>query len=92
MGEIMSAAIIYIINFILLIITVIIIAKVFLSYFMDPYQPVRLFIDRIVDPMLRPIQRIIPPVGGLDISPLVLLLIVNILGRLIIGIISTLFH
>jgi YggT family protein len=70
----------------------IIIAKVFLSYFMDPYQPVRLFIDRIVDPMLRPIQRIIPPLGGIDISPLVLLIIVQIFGRLIVSIILTLFH
>jgi YggT family protein len=88
----MSAAIIYVINFILLILTLIIIAKVFLSYFMDPYQPVRLFIDRIVDPMLRPIQRIIPPLGGIDISPLVLLIIVQIFGRLIVSIILTLFH
>jgi YggT family protein len=88
----MSAAIIYVINFILLILTLIIIAKVFLSYFMDPYQPVRLFIDRIVDPMLRPIQRIIPPLGGIDISPLVLLIIVQIFGRLIVSIILTLFR
>ncbi len=88
----MSAAIIYVINFILLILTLIIIAKVFLSYFMDPYQPVRLFIDRIVDPMLRPIQRIIPSLGGLDISPLVLLIIVQIFGRLIVSIILTIFH
>jgi YggT family protein len=69
-----------------------IIAKVVLSYFMDPYQPVRLFIDRIVDPMLRPIQRIIPPVGGLDLSPLVLLVIVEILGRLIVSMLSTVLH
>jgi YggT family protein len=82
----MSAAILYVINFILLIITVIIIAKVVLSYFMDPYQPVRLFIDKIVDPMLRPIQRIIPPIGGFDISPLVLLVIIQLIGRLIVSI------
>ncbi len=82
----MSTAILYVINFILLIITVIIIAKVVLSYFMDPYQPVRLFIDKIVDPMLRPIQRIIPPIGGFDISPLVLLVIIQLIGRLIVSI------
>jgi YggT family protein len=53
---------------------------------MDPYQPVRLFIDKIVDPMLRPIQRIIPPIGGFDISPLVLLVIIQLIGRLIVSI------
>ncbi len=88
----MSSAIINIINFIVVIITLVIILKVLLSYFVAPYQPVRLFIDRIVDPMLRPIQRIIPPLGGLDLSSVVLLLIVNILGRLIVGVISTIFH
>jgi YggT family protein len=88
----MSGIIINIFNFIVLVVTVMIIAKVVLSYFMDPYQPVRLFIDRIVDPMLRPIQRIIPPVGGLDLSPLVLLVIVEILGRLIVSMLSTVLH
>lgn len=88
----MSAAIINIINFLVLIITLLVILKVLLSYFLAPYQPVRLFIDRIIDPMLRPIQRIIPPLGGLDISPLVLLVIVQIFGRLIISLILTVFH
>lgn len=88
----MSALIINIINFILLVVTVVIIVKVVLSYFMDPYHPVRLFIDRIVDPMLRPIQRIIPPVGGFDLSPLVLLVIVEILGRLIVSMLSTILR
>jgi YggT family protein len=92
MGGYLLAAIINIINFIVLIITLLIILKVMLSYFVAPYQPVRLYIDRIIDPMLRPIQRIIPSLGGLDISPLVLLIIVQILGRLIIRILSTILH
>jgi len=88
----MSAAIISVINFLVLIITLLVILKVLLSYFLAPYQPVRLFIDRIIDPMLRPIQRFIPPLGGLDITPLVLLVIVQIIGRLIISLILTVFH
>lgn len=32
-------------------------------------------LDRIVEPMMRPIRRVIPPLGGtLDLSPLILLL------------------
>ena len=30
-------------------------------------------IERLVQPAIRPIQRIIPPLGGLDLSPIVLL-------------------
>jgi YggT family protein len=88
----MIAILARVINFIILLISIIVIGKILMSYFMPPYQPVRLFIDRLVDPMLRPIQRIIPPFGGLDISPIILLIIVQILGRLIIGIFSTVIH
>lgn len=40
-------------------------------------------INSLVDPMLAPIRRILPTAGGLDFSPLVLLLIVMFLQRLI---------
>lgn len=31
-------------------------------------------IDRITDPLLRPLRRIIPSLGGIDITPIVLIL------------------
>jgi YggT family protein len=75
-----------VINIIVYAITILVIAKVFLSYFMDPYHPVRLWIDRLVEPMLRPLRRVIPPIGMLDISPIILIFLVQILGRIIIRI------
>lgn len=30
--------------------------------------------QRLTDPLLKPIRRIIPPIGGLDLSPIVLIL------------------
>jgi YggT family protein len=51
-----------------------IIVQVVLSYFMDPYHPVRRTLDRIVNPLLNPIRRLLPPMGGLDFSPLVLII------------------
>ena len=35
------------------------------------------FLDRVTSPILRPFQRIIPPLGGVDISPIVVLLIIT---------------
>ncbi len=35
------------------------------------------FLDRVTDPILRPFRRIIPPLGGVDISPIVVLLIIT---------------
>ncbi|MFO1129380.1 MAG: YggT family protein [Rhodospirillales bacterium] len=44
------------------------------------------FLTRITEPALRPIRRVIPSVGGIDLSPLVLILLLvfvqQILGRL----------
>ena len=51
-----------------------------LSYFMSPYHQVRQMIDRIVEPMLIPIRRVVPLVGMLDFSPLVLIILIEILS------------
>jgi YggT family protein len=31
-------------------------------------------LDRLIDPMLRPIRRVLPDLGGIDLSPMVLIL------------------
>ncbi|MDY7017318.1 MAG: YggT family protein [Nitrospirota bacterium] len=36
----------------------------------NPYNPVVMFLERITEPVLRPIRRILPPIG-LDISPVI---------------------
>ena len=51
----------------------IVIASSLLSFFMPPYHPVREALDRIVDPFLAPIRRIVPIAGTLDFSPLILI-------------------
>ena len=35
------------------------------------------FLDAVTRPVLRPIQRIIPAIGGVDISPIIALLIIQ---------------
>ena len=35
------------------------------------------FLDRVTSPVLRPFQRIIPALGGVDISPIIVLLIIT---------------
>jgi len=65
-----------------------VIISVLLSYFMDPYHPIRRGIDNIVQPMLNPIRRIVPPVGGFDFSPIVLIVLIQIISNLIIRMIT----
>ena len=35
------------------------------------------FLDAVTRPILRPFQKIIPPIGGVDISPIIVLLILQ---------------
>lgn len=41
-------------------------------------------LDRITEPVYAPIRRIIPPLGGLDLTPMAVLLIIFFLQRLIV--------
>ena len=65
--------------------TIIVIVDVVLTWVLDPYHPLRQTLDRIVEPMLMPIRRALPDMGGLDFSPFVLLLLIQLIGRLLIS-------
>ena len=40
-------------------------------------------LDRFMDPLYRPIRKILPDFGGLDFSPLVLLLAISLLSQIV---------
>lgn len=61
----------------------IVIASILLSYFMDPYHPIRQGVDNLVRPLLDPIRKVVPPVGMLDFSPLVLIILVQVVSNLL---------
>jgi YggT family protein len=65
--------------------TILVIVDVVLTWVLSPYHPLRETLDRIVEPMLMPIRRVLPYMGGLDFSPFILLLIIQLLGRLLIS-------
>ena len=41
--------------------------------------------DRMTDPLYRPIRKILPDFGGLDFSPIVLLLLIQVVSMLVAG-------
>lgn len=63
----------------------IIFVHVILSYFMDPYHPVRAFVDRLVEPLLAPIRRVVPLVGALDFSAFILIILVQLIARFLVN-------
>jgi YggT family protein len=82
--------VIQLITIIAQLITLLVIVQVALSYFMSPYHPVRQSIDRLVEPLLAPIRRLLPQTGMLDFSPLVLIILVQIIARLLVSLLATL--
>lgn len=49
----------------------------------NPHAPLAPFVHALNDPLLRPLRRVIPPVGGLDLSVLVALILLQIVKYLL---------
>jgi YggT family protein len=50
----------------------VLIARIALSWIPhNPHNPVITFLYKITEPVLEPVRRIIPSIGGIDISPIV---------------------
>ena len=64
--------------------TLVVFVDVLLSFVLNPFHPLRRALDSFVDPMLAPIRRVVPPAGGLDFSPAILLIVLQILGRVLV--------
>jgi YggT family protein len=78
------------INFIANILILLVFIDSILSFFMSPMHPIRSALDRIVYPMLVPIRRVVPSFGSLDLSPLILIILIEIISYALIRILSLL--
>jgi YggT family protein len=45
-------------------------------------------LDRLTAPLYRPIRRMLPDFGGIDFSPLVILILIQIIKKLLAGVIT----
>jgi YggT family protein len=78
------------VNILAQLLVLLIIIKVILSYVMDPYHPVRRSLDGLIEPLLAPIRRVVPLIGMFDFSPLILLILVQILSSVLIAFLNAL--
>ncbi|EIC19888.1 YggT family protein [Thiorhodovibrio frisius] len=49
----------------------------------DPYNPAVSLLGRLTDPLMLPAQRLLPPIGGLDLSPMVVMIVLVLLQMLL---------
>jgi len=92
----MIYALIGIANLLLSVVTWIIIIQVILSWLFafnvlntgsNGVRQFAMAIDRITAPLYRPIRRILPDFGGIDFSPLVILILIQVLKKLLQGVV-----
>ena len=63
----------------------IIIGRVIISWVnADPYNPIVRFLHAATDPLLNPIRRRLPVMGGLDLSPMLLILAIIFLQQFLV--------
>ncbi len=64
----------------------VLIARVIVSWLpVDPFSPWVRFLHEATEPVLAPIRRVLPPLGGFDLSPMVALLLLELVKRAILG-------
>ena len=64
----------------------VIIARAVMSWFNpNPYSSIVRFIYQITDPVLDWVRRVIPPIGGLDLSPVIVIFAILFIDRFIVS-------
>ena len=93
----MLLALVDIANLLLTILTWVIIIQVVLSWLLafnvlntssNGVRTLAVAIDRITAPLYRPIRRLLPDFGGIDFSPLVVLILIQVIKKLLAGVVT----
>ena len=71
-----------VINGVAFVLYVLILARILISWLpLSPWHPLVRWLRIIVDPILRPFRRILPAIAGLDLSPLLAILVIFFVAR-----------
>jgi len=79
-------AVAYVLEFVINIYMYIIIARAIISWVNpDPYNPIVRFLYQVTEPVLSRVRRLLPNMGGLDLSPLIVLLVIFFLQKFVVN-------
>ena len=65
------------------VLTILIFVWAIASWILAPYHPVREALDRVVEPLLAPIRRMLPMTGPIDFSPMILIILIVLAARIL---------
>lgn len=64
--------------------SLVVLVRVIISWIqLPPHHPVVQFSRALTEPLLEPIRKVLPATGGLDFSPLILLLLLRFIAGLV---------
>jgi YggT family protein len=65
--------------------TFVLLARILISWIpnFDPYHPAVQLLHRVTDPVLEPARKLIPPIGMVDISPIIVFFALQILSSML---------
>jgi len=73
------------INITVRVLTLLVFVYSLLSFFLSPYHPIQRILSQIVEPMLLPIRKLLPTMSGFDLSPLILMILLQVLGSILVA-------
>jgi YggT family protein len=65
------------------VVTLLVFIWVVITWVLPPYHPLREALDRVVEPMLAPIRRVLPMTGSIDFSPMILIILIELGSRIL---------
>lgn len=49
-------------------------------------------LKKLTDPVMKPVQKYVPPIGGIDITPIVVIIALQLLNSLLVSLLVSLFR
>jgi YggT family protein len=84
----MQVMLITLINLLYYTLLVLVLARVVMSFTnISPYHPISQFIYQATEPIMAPVRRLLPAMGGFDFSPIVVLIAAQLLRGILVSII-----
>ena len=81
-------SLVYLVDLFFTLLNLAILARVLLSWVrVDSYHPAVEFLYQITEPILAPLRQVIPRIGMVDISPIFVLLLLQIIQEILLAII-----
>jgi len=81
------------ISLVVTIITVVLILNALISFMpLEPWHPVKRFLNQLAEPIVRPFRNILPPTGMIDFTPMIALIVVQIIGQILVVLVRSAFR